>query len=271
MARLDDARRRGPRRPGTVGWGAGGSRCVARRRAWLGVLLTSLIGVVAACRSRPTAGAICRVPDHLVCLGADRALLCDSASWREVPCRGRRGCTPGGGDDDCDDELAVAGDACPRNPAIDYACSVDHTAALECKSGRFSLWRHCRGEGGCRLVGDHRLDCDTTLSEVDDPCEKKGTYSCSIDRTSMLECDGHSFVRASTCRGPDGCRFDADTHKVDCSDALALEGDPCDEERRIACAADGKAELICQASKYVRKRECRHMGCRVEGSELFCD
>lgn len=235
------------------------------------VFVASVAGLMAGCPSRPIAGAACHVPDRLVCAGGDRALLCDSASWRDVPCRGRRGCNQREGADECDDELALEGDPCPRNPAVDYACSVDHTAALECRSGRFSLWRRCRGEAGCRLVADHRLDCDTTLSEADDPCETQGTYSCSIDRTAMLQCNGRSFVAASSCRGPQGCRLDPDTHKVACADTVALEGDPCDEERRITCNMDGKAELICEGNRYLRKRECRHMGCRVEGSELFCD
>lgn len=263
MGHLDDPR--GDTAPGFRGHG----RRVAN--ACVLVLALAAAGVVASCRARPIVGTTCRTPDALTCSDLGHALLCDGMTWREVPCRGRHGCSHHAGNDDCDDELALVGDPCPHSPAVDYACSLDHKAALECKDGLFSLWRHCRGEGGCRLVGDRRLDCDTTLSETDDPCEKKGTYSCSTDRKAMLECDGRSFLTVATCRGVEGCRFDADTHKVDCSDAVALEGDPCEDERRITCNADGKSELVCQGNRYVRKRECRRMGCRVEGSELYCD
>ena len=59
--------------------------------------------------------------------------------------------------------------------------------------------------------------------------------------------------------------------RSDCDDAVALEGDPCDQAKRIACAADGKAELSCQDGKYDKKRDCRRTDCRLDGNELFCD
>lgn len=154
---------------------------------------------------------------------------------------------------------------------LDYACSVDRTKALVCRDGHFGLWRNCRGAEGCSVVGERHLNCDTTLGQPGDPCEKQGTYGCSVDGKTMLQCEGDSLVAASSCRGPDGCHFDRDTHKVDCDDGLALEGDPCDRPDRISCGVDRKSELVCEGSKYVKKRECRRTDCRVEGSELFCD
>jgi hypothetical protein len=90
----------------------------------------------------------------------------------------------------------------------------------------------------------------------------------------MLMCDGRALVVSSSCRGPDGCRFDRESHRVDCDDRLAALGDPCDKPNRIACELGLKAELVCDPGaerKYVKKRECRRTECRIEENELFCD
>jgi hypothetical protein len=116
----------------------------------------------------------------------------------------------------------------------------------------------------------------------------------------MLICTGVALTAASSCRGPGGCHVDLATSKVDCDDTIAEVGDPCDEPRRITCAADHKAELVCtgakdsrasagardagaeppeaapedaglSVSRYEKKRECRRSDCSIGGSELFCD
>jgi len=224
----------------------------------------------AGCRSKPTAGSKCRVPDQLVCAAPDRALVCDTATWADVPCKGTRGCTRRADGDECDDTIAADGDRCPRNPPLDYACTADRMRALVCKDGRFGVWRECRGPQGCTFDG-RNVHCDTTLGEPDDPCAQQGTYACSTDRTTMLVCDGSKFAPASSCRGTDGCHIQRDTRKVDCDDSVAQEGDPCDQPKRIACSMDRKAELICASGVYQKKRECRRSDCRLQGNELFCD
>jgi hypothetical protein len=237
---------------------------------------------VAACRDRPAAGRACRVVDQIACAAPDRALVCEPAraeggtptgatAWAEVPCRGARGCAHRAETDECDDTVAVEGDACPLDPPLDYACTADKGKALVCKDGRYSLWRACRGPEGCVVEGGRNIKCDTTLGEPGDPCAQQGTYACSSDRTAMLLCDGSVLGAASSCRGPRKCLVDRESHKVDCDDSLAQEGDPCDQPKRIACAVDRKAELVCAEGKYGRKRECRRTDCRLEGSELFCD
>ena len=87
----------------------------------------------------------------------------------------------------------------------------------------------------------------------------------------MLLCDGSTLALASSCRGPDGCTVRRDARKVDCDDSVAIEGDPCDQPKRIACATDHKSELVCAEGRYSKKRECRRSDCRLEGNELFCD
>jgi hypothetical protein len=245
------------------------TRGVARAVAMLA--LAAIVAVSSACRHRPTVGGPCRIQDQLVCAGNDRAVVCDSSAWVEVPCRGQRGCARHGDADECDDTIAQGGDRCPRNPPLDYACSADHATALVCDGGRFTLWRDCRGPDKCQIVDGRNLHCDTTLGAPGDPCAQQGTYSCSVDRTAMLSCDGNVLALASSCRGPDGCRIQRDARKVDCDDSVALEGDPCDQPKRIACAVDHKSELVCAASKYAKKRDCRRSDCKLDGNELFCD
>ncbi|HEY8038849.1 MAG TPA: hypothetical protein VIF15_03615 [Polyangiaceae bacterium] len=241
-------------------------------RALLSLLAATVLVTVAACRSRPAAGGSCRVPDQLVCSAGDRALVCEAAgTWQEVPCKGARGCAHRDTADECDDTLAADGDACPHNPPLDYACTADRVRALVCKDGRFALWRQCRGPDGCQVVDGRNVHCDTTLGDPGDPCAQQGTYACAVDGKAMLLCDGSTLAPASSCRGPQGCHIQRETRKVDCDDAVAQEGDPCDQPKRIACAVDHKAELVCQEGKYAKKRDCRRSDCKLEGNELFCD
>jgi hypothetical protein len=248
---------------------------VSRRLSRISVLAGALaIGVFATCRPAARAGGECRVENQWICASKDRGLLCEGGAWTELPCRGVGGCARRGAADDCDDTVAQEGDRCPRQLPSDYACSADGARALICKNGRFDLWRNCRGTNRCAVAVDRHLDCDTTLGEPADPCESMGTYACSVDERSMLVCDGRVLVPTSSCRGPEGCRFDRDTHKVDCDDRLATEGDPCDRPNRITCGVDRKLELVCDPGggrKYVKKRECRRTECRIENNELFCD
>jgi hypothetical protein len=267
------------------------------------IALLALVGLAAtACHARPAQGDKCRVADQLVCSSRDTALVCDSTAaaqpaasaaslkpaaptapqasptrtWMPVSCKGAKGCALAGDEDECDDTIASAGDPCPRSPPLDYACSTDHATALVCKDGRFDLWRRCRGPQGCRVVDGRNVHCDTSLGEADDPCEHAGTFACSVDGKTMLECDGKTLAAASSCRGPKACFFErgevgAEPNKIDCDDGLALEGDPCTQPRRITCSLDLKTELVCDGHKFGRKRECRRSDCRIDGTELFCD
>jgi hypothetical protein len=243
--------------------------CVALGRVFRVAAIVAVTFV--ACRSRPTAGTACRVADQVVCAQATSAFVCDSGKWTEVPCKGQRGCAHRGDTDECDDTVATPEDRCPRNPPLDYACTPDRAQALVCKDGSFALWRACRGAEGCQVVDGRNIHCDTSLGEAGDPCAQRGTYACSVDRKTMLACDGSALAPASSCRGPDGCHMQHDSRKVDCDDSVALEGDSCDQPKRIACAVDHKAELVCTSGKYAKKRDCRRSDCRLDGNELFCD
>jgi hypothetical protein len=252
-------------------------------RSEIRIALLVLGGLIAAgCRPRPTAGDKCKVADQVACTSRDRALVCegpgggDARTWTEVSCKGARGCARTSDEDECDDTLAAEGDPCPSTPPLDYACSSDLSSALACHDGRFDLWRRCRGPQGCKIVDGRNVHCDTSLGEAGDPCERSGTFACSVDGRSMLACDGKTLSVVSACRGPKACWFDkgepgAEPHKINCDDGLADEGDLCTQARRITCALDHKAELVCDGHKFAKKRECRRSDCRIDGTELFCD
>jgi hypothetical protein len=257
----------------------GGRRLTAviSRTGACAALVVAVLSTIGACREKPTAGEKCTLPDQLLCGGSDRALLCEPApsggatAWADIPCKGARGCLRKSDADECDDTIAGEGDPCPRGAPLDYACTPDRTRALLCKDGRYALWRACRGPDACQVESGRNIRCDTTLGEPGDPCAQQGTYACSSDSRAMLLCDGSSLATASSCAGPAGCHIRRDTRKVECDDSLAREGDTCDQPRRIACAVDRKAELVCLGSRYAKKRDCRRADCRLEGSELFCD
>ncbi len=251
-------------------------------RREVATLAAAVLVTVAACRSRPTEGGACKALDQLVCASADQAFVCEKASapggaagavggWRSVRCAGPRGCAKNGEVDDCDDTIAADGDPCPRNPPLDYACDAAHDRALVCTDGRYGLWRACRGPDGCKVEGGRNVRCDNTLGEPGDPCVAAGSYACSVDRQTMLACDGKTLQAASSCRGPGGCKAERDARRVDCDDAVALLSDPCDQEGRIACAVDHKAELFCSHGHYDKKRDCTRADCRLDGNELFCE
>jgi hypothetical protein len=240
------------------------------------------------CKGKPAPGRPCTAIGLVACSDPGHAFVCDgaapveagapssreAAAWSAITCRGAGGCARRGGADDCDDTLGVEGDPCPRGPPVDYACTADGARALACADGRFGLWRACRGPDGCRVVDGKNVQCDTSLGEDGDPCGQSGAYACSVDRKTMLLCNGAHLKPASSCGGPAGCQVEHDTHRVDCDDSVALEGDPCDQTKRITCSVDHKAELVCTDGRYARKRDCRRTDCRLEGaerSELFCD
>ena len=226
--------------------------------------------VASACRPRPSDGQPCRVVNPVECEGSGKAWLCDESRWVELFCRGARACARRSGHDECDDSIAMLGDPCPKTATV-FACSVDRSTALVCREGTFGLWRKCRGPAGCAVVDGRDVECDTSLGEKGDPCTQQGAYACSADHQAMLVCDSGVLVPASSCRGPRGCVAEHATHKVDCDDGAATEGDACDQPRRIACSVDRKAELVCTQGTYTKKRECRQSECRIEGSELFCE
>src|SRR5262249_15342625 len=82
----------------------------------------------------------------------------------------------------------------------------------------------------------------------------------------------------NSCRGPHGCRVLElpEEKKIEfvCDDALAQEGDPCDEESEHACSMDHKALYICRSAKFVSYKACPDtQGCNFDekGEKFSCD
>ena len=106
-------------------------------------------------------------------------------------------------------------------------------------------------------------------TEVNATCAHAGAYACSADRATVLVCNAVRWGVTSACRGERGCSVD-DGGKVACDDCAALVGDPCDTEGQLACSVDGNVELVCAASYFAKKRECRR-SCVATPETVVCD
>jgi hypothetical protein len=250
----------------------------------LPLALSALLALgTGACKRKPASGKPCPAAGTVACADTARAFVCGGEAppeagapaqpwtWSEVVCHGEGGCGRRGASDDCDDTVAADGEPCPPGFPVDYACTSDGARALACVGGKFALWRACRGPAGCHVVDGKNVECDTSLGRDGDPCGKAGAYACSDDGKTMLVCNGAKLSPASSCSGMLGCRIEHDGHRVDCDDSAAVEGEPCDQSRRITCSTDHKAELVCTDGHYAKKRDCRRTDCRLAGAELFCD
>ena len=232
------------------------------------------LGAVAAptahvgCHGRAAVGSACTLPGELVCLTPNRALVCRSSAYLELACGGPLGCRADVGV--CDTSIGVVGDTCPTGVSS-FACSADGADALVCESGRFQVWRPCRGPRHCSAREDAGVNCDTSLGEPGEVCSTAGTEGCSIDGRTLLRCDGHTLEPASSCRGPDGCRVHEEDATVHCDDRVAVEGDPCPSPKRIACSADGQTELTCINGTFAIKRQCRRVACSIADDRLMCE
>jgi hypothetical protein len=58
-------------------------------------------------------------------------------------------------------------------------------------------------------VGKRSVECDDSIADLDDPCEKKSHYSCSADAKRILRCDGARFVQDDKCKSSQRCAIRA--------------------------------------------------------------
>ncbi len=93
-------------------------------------------------------GDSCKPPSGK-CTGASEALACVRGTVTRVECRGPAACKPKGSSVTCDQSLASEGDTCI---ASGVACTVDHSALLICKDGKFVRGADC--PQGCVVTGD---------------------------------------------------------------------------------------------------------------------
>jgi len=139
---------------------------------------------------------------------------CTADSTREVVCRGGkevlnrhcRGpdkCQVYAGAAHCDDDYAEIGDHCEPNLGDDnYSCSVDRQNEILCdrRSRQFGLYAVCRGPKRCH-VDNHTINCDAALGRVGEPCDPVGTFACSEDASSRLQCsEVGTWAKELDCR-----------------------------------------------------------------------
>lgn len=98
------------------------------------ILLLWMVPSLAACGA-PKAGASCMLEDRYACESSAVAIECRAKVWRELPCKGPKGCVSSGGQVTCDISRDVAGDACGIGAEGAGICTVDGHAVLECREG----------------------------------------------------------------------------------------------------------------------------------------
>jgi hypothetical protein len=235
-------------------------------------VLPLLIVVLAHCGLRPKAGGKCSSNGKYMCTDPSGGLLCDNGTLVPLPCRGPKGCAGTGSASQCDDDLAKEGDACVMMLNENFACSTDHKKELICKEGKFAVRRACKGTKECTIETD-ALHCDDSMGDVGDVCvEEAGdaNYACSVDKQTEVVCKGDKFLASNSCRGAKGCWITNDV--VHCDMSFAREGDVCRPVDNHSCSEDAKSEMKCSPQmKWVKKRDCKHEGCKVKGNEVYCD
>ncbi|HEY8038848.1 MAG TPA: hypothetical protein VIF15_03610 [Polyangiaceae bacterium] len=223
---------------------------------------------------KPTPGSACVSNGKFQCVDPTSALLCQSGKTVAMPCRGPNGCQGLGAASTCDDDLAMEGDACQQTLNENYACQVDHTKELICKDGKFAVARTCKGPKKCS-VALNEINCDDSQADIGDTCVAEpgdANYACSTDKKFEVVCEAASskFVVSNTCRGSKGCWITDNT--VHCDQTMAREGDQCRPVDNFSCSEDAKQELKCTAQfKWVKHRDCKHDGCKIKGSDVYCD
>ncbi|NNB90594.1 hypothetical protein HJC10_30790 [Corallococcus exiguus] len=98
-----------------------------------------------------------------------------------------------------------------------------------------------------------------------DSCDG-GDYVCQDD-AQALECRNGTW-RPLACRGPLGCREQADS--VRCDTSLNQENDGCatNAEGKGVCSPNGAAILTCQQGVLVKTEDCS--SCAVQDSQVVC-
>jgi hypothetical protein len=166
-------------------------------------------------QSLARAGEVCNIENNVTCSEDKKSsLLCKDKKWQlDEVCTGPLGCVLAQNEKrlDCDATIAKDGDKCSREKSL--ACSSDKKVKLECKGGKYTMTSNCRGDQGCRRIGD-AIDCDDSLAVVGDMCQQADHYSCSVDGKSVVKCDGTRWALDETCKNRKSCKLSGD--KVGC-------------------------------------------------------
>lgn len=144
-------------------------------------------------------GDACEGEVHACTEGGTALLLCDGSHFAML--HPTDGCHVEGGHVRWGGAYAVVGERCGGG----VACTSD-ARLLRCVDGRLAPYVVCGGPSGCTADGPHHR-CDQSLASAGDPCPGEGA-ACSLDRRSMLRCEGGVFVESRRCAG--GCELEGD-------------------------------------------------------------
>ena len=232
------------------------------RKLALGMLALAL--VLSGCK-KPKVGDACKVENKQLCLSKTDSLVCSSGKQEAQPCRGAAGCTGTGDAVECANDGYIDGEPCDST-SDDHECSVDKKAQLKCEGKHWKTVDKCLGPAGCKSTTSE-VHCDDTFAELAAPCTNDDSYSCAVDKKSLLQCHGGKIILDSQCRGAEGCRKVGD--KMRCDTTLASVGDVCEVDDE-ACSVDGKQLLKCKSLKMAVDKTCKK-GCTVSGQDLTCN
>jgi hypothetical protein len=192
--------------------------------------------------------AVCKdnhiVEVELECLGGEKCT--------EYSATGTKNTITCGSDEDYRD-YSIIGTPCGDSEGK-AACSTDRTAVHVCRSGYWTLSRHC-DPGACAIYTDptdmsRSVDCSYGGYAVGDPCSfDAGNVVCSTDRMAKLACaDGETVVKETCPAGQECKRILQDAmFYIDCAPAGYKVDDPCHfPEGTLLCSADNSAVLACR-------------------------
>jgi len=223
--------------------------CRTIRAALIAIALTSV-----GCKAK--LGDACS-PGQATCQDDATALVCQAGKYVGAACASPAGCRTAGDVTTCDFRGASVAAACIASVGVPGACADDGKSMWSCVD--FAV-RHdpCDGPKGCRAT-ESRIQCDALppTPKPGDPCLKsqEGDMRCAAGDKSYVRCAAGTYVLASLCRGPNGCKPIPELDTVGCDVAFGEEGDVCLSGE--TCTADGVTLLECTESKLIATRKCR--------------
>ncbi len=144
-------------------------------------------------------GDTCLEDKSFACSSDNKKMLkCKKHKWVvEMECNSAKGCISNAEGVSCENAEAEEGDKCKQENT--FACSPDKKKLLGCNGKKMIVASTCRGQNHCQIQGS-KLKCDTSMAEIDDPCDEEGKLSCDTAKKVMLECDGKKFVKKQECK-----------------------------------------------------------------------
>jgi len=153
---------------------------------------------------------VCNLVNDFVCSSDKKGMLeCTKNRWTfSQSCLGERTCSMEAKRVTCDNSLANIGDTCREED--DYACGLpDKKNAIVCRSGKFVLASNCKGKNGCKVGGDKekgfKVECDDSIANAGDACDKEGHYSCTPDEKQIVRCIAKKYVTDDKCKKNEKC------------------------------------------------------------------